>query len=329
MKPRVLIGPAHLYDIQPVYAPVLRDAGFDLVFPKQHVQMTEAEIGAAIPGCVAALAGSEPYTRNVIAAAAKHGLKLLSRAGVGYDAIDVAAATEHGVAVTIAVGANHDAVAEQAIGLLIVLAKQIVPQHVAIRAGGWPRKAYGPVRGKTLGLVGLGRTGKAVARRAAAFGLTVIAHDPYAGHDFAAANGIRMVPMDEVFSAADFVSLHCPLTPETRHLIGTRTLNLMKPTAYLINTSRGGVVNEAELFAAMSAKRIAGVALDVLDVEPPAGNPLTALENVVFTAHTAGVDALSRNEMAAAAATAIARMLAGEWLDEWVVNPEVKAKWRA
>ncbi len=329
MNRQVLIGPAHLYDIQPVFAPILRDAGYDLIFPQQHIQMVESQVLEVLPGCVASLAGSEPYTRKVIAEAAAKGLKILSRAGVGYDAIDVAAATDHGVAVTIAVGANHDAVAEQAVGLIIALAKQIVPQHISIRAGGWPRKAFSPLRGKTLGVVGLGRTGKAVVRRMLAFGMTIIAHDPYAGAEFAAENSVRMVPMQELFRTSDFVTLHCPLTPETRHLICTRTLELMKPTAYFVNTSRGGVVNEAELLAGLQAKRIAGAALDVLDVEPPGGNPLTALENVIFTAHTAGVDMQSRHDMASAAATAIKRMLAGEWLDEWVVNPAVKSRWSA
>lgn len=327
MKPRVLIGPAHLYDIQPVFAPPLREAGYDLVFPKQHIQMVESQVLEHIPGCVASLAGSEPYTRKVIETAAANGLKVLSRAGVGYDAIDVKAATDNGVAVAIAVGANHDAVAEQAVGLLIALAKQIVPQHNTIRNGGWPRKAFGHIRGKTLGVVGLGRTGKAVVRRAKVFDLTIIAHDPYAGAEFAAENGVRMVPMDELFSTSDFVTLHTPLTHETRHLIGHRTLSLMKPTAYLVNTSRGGVVNEPELFEAMSAKRIAGVALDVLDVEPPAGNPLTQLDNVLFTAHTAGVDHKSRNDMASVAAANIVKILNGEWPAECIMNPDVKSMW--
>lgn len=327
MACKVLIGPAHLADIRPVYEPILRNAGFDLVMPTQHVQMTESQLRAVLPGCVASLAGSEPYTRAAIAEAAAAGLKVLARAGVGYDAIDVSAATEHGVVVTIAVGSNQNAVAEQAVGLILMLAKQIVPQHLSIRAGGWPRKAYGSVRGKTLGIVGLGRTGKAVAERMLPFGVNMVAHDPYAGAEFAAARGIRMVPMDELFATADFVTLHCPLTHETKHLIGKKTLSLMKPTAYLVNSSRGGVVNEPELFEEMKAKRIAGVALDVLEVEPPAGNPLTTLDNVYFTAHTAGVDVQSRNDMAAFAAQAIAKLLGGDWPTDWIVNPEVKPKW--
>jgi phosphoglycerate dehydrogenase-like enzyme len=126
---------------------------------------------------------------------------------------------------------------------------------------------------------------------------------------------------------SDYLSLHMPMLPETKHLINGRTLGLMKPTAFLVNTARGGVVHEGDLYQALKANRIAGAGLDVFDQEPPGRHPLFTLDNVVVTAHTAGVDLQSRDDMARAAAQAIVKLLAGEWPGDWVVNPAVKAKW--
>jgi phosphoglycerate dehydrogenase-like enzyme len=327
MPPRVLIGPAPLKEIEPVYGPPLRAAGFDLVFPARNAQMTEAELLDVLPGCVASLAGSEPYTRNVIEVAAAKGLRVIARAGVGYDGVDVAAATDHGVSVTFAPGTNHDAVAEHTFALILALAKSVVAQHNKTVAGEWPRRANQPLRGRTLGVAGLGRTGKAVALRGLSFGMPVVAHDPVADPGFATQHGIPLVSFDELAARSDYLSLHMPMLPETRHLINARTLGLMKPTAYLVNTARGGVVHEGDLYEALKARRIAGAGLDVFDEEPPGQHPLLTLDNVVVTAHTAGVDLQSRDDMARCAAEAIIKLLGGEWPGDWVVNREVKAKW--
>lgn len=329
MKPRVLIGPAPLKEIDHVYGPAITGAGHEMVFPARNAQMTEAELAAQLPGCAASLAGSEPYTRAVIAAAAAKGLKVIARAGVGYDGVDLEAATDHGVAVTFAPGTNQDAVAEHTFALLLALAKNVVPQHDLIRAGEWPRRANRPVRGSVLGLVGLGRTGKAVAVRGRAFGMTVVACEPYPDRAFAEQHGVELVPLDDVFRRADWVSLHMPMLPESRQCVNRRVLELMKPTAYLINTARGGVVCEPDLYEALKSKRIAGAGLDVFEDEPPAGSPLLTLDNVVLTAHTAGVDLQSRDDMARLAAQAIVKLLAGDWPADWVVNPAVREKFRA
>lgn len=326
MKTRVLIAPAPLKGIEPVYRPVLTEAGCELVFPKRNMQMSEAELLEALPGCSASLAGSEPYTRAVIAAAAAAGLKVIARAGVGYDAVDLDAATEHGVAVCIAPGTNQDAVAEHTFTLILALAKNLVPQHSLIKAGQWPRRANLPLRGTTLGVVGLGRIGKAVALRGKAFLMDVIAYEPYPDRAFAEQHGITLLPLDDVLKRSDWVSLHLPMLPESKQFINTRTLGLMKPTAYLINTARGGVINEPDLYDALTNKRIAGAGLDVFEEEPPGDNPLLTLDNIVMTAHTAGVDVKSRDDMARVAAQAIARLLSGEWPADWVVNGQVKEK---
>jgi len=329
MKPRVLIAPGPLKEIEHVYGPAITAAGAELVFPGRPVQLTEAELLDVLPGCVATLAGSEPYTRAVIAAAAPKGLKVIARAGVGYDAVDLAAATEHGVAVTFAPGTNQESVAEHTFTLILALARHLIRQHNGIAAGRWPRQTNTPIRGSVLGLLGLGRIGKAVARVGRNFGMTVVGHDPFADPAYCAANGIELLPTDDVFRRADWVSLHMPMLPESRQCVNARTLGLMKPTAFLINTARGGVVCEPDLYDALKNRRIAGAGLDVFENEPPGENPLLTLDNVVMTAHTAGVDTTSRDDMARAAGEAIARLIAGVWPADWVVNPAVKAKYEA
>lgn len=327
MKPRVIVGPAPMRDIPHAFVPVL-EPRFEVVFPLRKAQMTEAELLAQLPGCVASLAGSEPYTRKAIEAGAAAGLKVIARAGVGYDGIDVQAATDNNVIVTYAPGSNHEAVGEHAMLLILALSKALLMQHRETMAGRWPRVAQQPLRGRTLGIIGLGRTGKAVATRALAFGMTVIAADPYVDDTFAKAHGIRLASHEEVFRTADIVTLHVPLTPETRNLVNANTLALMKPTAYLVNTARGEVVNEPDLFAALTAKKIAAAGLDVFEHEPLVGSPLQTLDNVILTAHTAGVDLRSREDMVNFAAQAIAKLFAGEWPTEWIVNPELRGKWR-
>ncbi len=313
MKPRVLFGPAPMRDIPHCYAPLLLAAGCELVYPPMNRQMTEDELFGLLPGCVASLAGSEPYTRRVIEAGANAGLKVIARAGVGYDGVDVQAATDHGVVVCYAPGSNHEAVGEHALLLILALAKNLLMQHRETAAGNWPRKAQQPVRGKTLGVVGLGRTGKATTTRALAFGMSVIACDPFISGEWAAAHGVELLPLEDVLKRSDYLSLHVPLTPLTRNLIRTETLAKMKPTAMLVNTSRGEVVHEADLVAALNAKTIAAAGLDVFEHEPLKNHPLQALPNVILTAHTAGVDFRSREDMARFAAECIAAILGGGW----------------
>jgi D-3-phosphoglycerate dehydrogenase len=324
MKPRLLFGPAPMRDIPHCYEPTLSAAGLELVYPPFARQMTEDELFALLPGCVATLAGSEPYTRRVIETGAKAGLKVIARAGVGYDAVDVQAATDHGVVVCYAPGSNHEAVGEHALLLLLALAKNLLMQHRETTAGNWPRRAQHPVRDKTLGVIGLGRTGQATATRARAFRMNVIACDPYVDGTFARQHGIPLVGLDEVLTQSDFISLHVPLTPETRNLIRAETIAKMKPTAMLVNTSRGEVVHEADLVEALTAKRIAAAGLDVFEHEPLKNHPFQTLPNVILTAHTAGVDFRSREDMVRFAAEAIAEVLGGGWPAERVVNPEVR-----
>jgi phosphoglycerate dehydrogenase-like enzyme len=334
MPRRVLVAPAPLKEIDHVYGPILRGAGCAIEYPPRdqidtELQMSEEELLAQLPGCVASLAGSEPYTRAVIAKAAPAGLKVIARAGVGYDAIDLLAATEHGVAVCFAPGTNQEAVAEHAFALMLSLIRNVSRQDAAIRRGEWPRKAVGFARTTTLGIVGLGRIGKAMAERANAFGFKVLAAEIAPDLGFCEAHRVALVSFEELLKRSDVVSLHVPKTRETRNMIRRETLELMKPTAFVINTSRGGVVNEGDLYEALKAGRLAGAGLDVFEKEPPGANPLFTLDNVVLTAHTAGVDRKSREDMARVPAQAIVKLLAGEWPAEWVVNPSVKERFFA
>jgi phosphoglycerate dehydrogenase-like enzyme len=325
--PKVLIAPQTLAGVDAPYLHTLRQAGFDLVFPAKPLQLTEDELFRALEGVSAALAGSEPYTRRVLAAHPR--LRVVARAGVGYDAVDLAAASEHGVAVTIAPNTNHDSVAEHTFALILGLAKDLVPQHVSVKAGQWPRKANLPLRGRALGIVGLGRIGKAVATRGAAFGMRLLAYEPYPDAAFVKQYNITLLPFERLLAEADFVTLHIPLAAEAKYLICRKTLALMKPTAFLVNTARGGLVCEADLLEALRERRIAGAALDVFEQEPvDGGNPLFGLDNLLVTPHAAGVDLQSRDDMALSAAQAIVDLSRGGWPAEKVVNPDVKAKFR-
>jgi D-3-phosphoglycerate dehydrogenase / 2-oxoglutarate reductase len=325
--PKVMIGPAPLARLQGDFLTVLKAAGFEFVYPKVAVQMTEQDLLEQIPGIPAALAGSEPYTRRVFQASPQ--LKVVARVGVGYDAVDVLAATDHGVVVTIAPGTNQDAVSEHCFMLILALAKNLMRQHPQIREGQWPRQANLPLRGKTLGLVGLGRIGRSMTLKALAFGMKVMAFEPFPDMAFVEKHGVTLAPLEDLLRQADYVSLHLPATEGTRALINAERLALMKPTAFLINTARGAVVDEPALYEALRDKKIAGAGLDVFEEEPPLpNNPIVKLDNVVMTAHMAGVDLQSRDDMARKAAECIAAISRGEWPAECVVNPEVREKFR-
>jgi D-3-phosphoglycerate dehydrogenase / 2-oxoglutarate reductase len=325
--PKVLVTPIHLAKLQDTpYLHALREAGFEVAFPSKYGVLTEDELIRDLDGVAATLASMERYTPRVFAARPE--LRAVARVGVGYDAVDVPAATQHGIAVTITPGTNQDAVAEHTFALMLALAKDVVPQHCATKVGQWPRRATLPLRGTALGLLGLGRIGKAVATRGAAFGMKLLAHEPYPDSEFVAKYNVTLLPLDDVLRQADWVSLHVPMSAEAQHLVCKKTLALMKPTAFLINTARGGLVCEADLVEALKEKRIAGAGLDVFEKEPPGETPLGGFDNVVLTPHAAGVDLKSRDDMALSAARSIVALSRGEWPAECVVNPDVRERFK-
>jgi len=324
--PKVLIGPSTLATVDGKYMQVLRAGGFEPVYPPKQAQMTEAELLSALSGVTAALAGSEPYNARVLAAHPQ--LRVIARVGVGYDAVDIQAATTHGMAVTIAPNTNQDAVAEHGFTLMLALVKNLIPQHLGVKAGGWPRGTNLPLRGRTLGIAGLGRIGKAMAVRGKVFGMPLLAYETYPDRAFCTAHGVGLVSFEQLLAEADFLSLHLPMTAESKHIINRQTLAKMKPTAFLINTARGGLVCEADLYEALRSKQIAGAGLDVFEEEPPGKLSLFDLDNVVLTPHAAGVDLQSRDDMALSAAEAIVALSRGEWPAEKVVNAEVRGRFR-
>ncbi len=185
-----------------------------------------------------------------------------------------------------------------------------------------------PLRGRTLGIAGLGRIGKAMAVRGECFKMPLVAYEPYPDLEFVARHHIRLVTLEQLLAESDYLSLHMPATPASRHLINRDTLRLMKPTAFLLNTARGSIIKEADLIEALQQGRLAGAGLDVFEDEPPADSPLLHMDNVVVTPHAAGVDLQSRDDMALSAAEAIIALRRGEWPAEKVVNPEVRERFR-
>jgi D-3-phosphoglycerate dehydrogenase / 2-oxoglutarate reductase len=249
-------------------------------------------------------------TAEVLAAGER--LRVVGRAGTGVDNIDVDAATRRGIVVVNAPASNSVAVAELTIGMILALARQLPQAHASLTASKWERNKFMgfEVRGKALGLVGLGRIGAEVARRARGLEMSILAYDPVVSTDRAAQLGVTLATLDEVLEQSDFVSLHVPLIEATRNLIDAARLARMKPTAYLINAARGGIVDEAALLDALERKQIAGVALDVFAKEPPTGGPLLGHPRVVATPHlgasTVEAQALTGVDVAEGVLTALA-----------------------
>ena len=271
---------------------------------------SEAELIAAIGEADVLVSGTEPVTARVLEAAAH--LKVITKHGVGYENIDLDAARARDIPVAIAGGAIADAVADMALALLLALARQVPQGDASVKAGQWKRFVGPELRGKTLGVVGLGQIGKGVCRRAKGFGMNLVAADTYEDRTFAASWGVRYVPLDDLLAASDFVSLHAPVTPETRRLIDADKLALMKPTAYLINTARGELVDETALCEALKKGRIAGAATDVFTKEPPGDSPLLLLDNFIAMPHSGGQTHEGLRRMGEITAENALRVLRGE-----------------
>jgi D-3-phosphoglycerate dehydrogenase len=241
--------------------------------------------------------------------------RVIARFGIGVDMIDLDAATDRGILVCNTARYCLDEVSNHAIGFLLVLNRHLFADADAVRSGGWIRSDGRPPRrlaGQRLGLVGLGNIGRLVASKARAFGLDVIAYDPYLQEQQSRVDGIPLVELGELVASADYVSVHCPLNASTRHLLGRRELALMKPTAYLINTARGPIVDQVALAEALTHGELAGAALDVFDVEPlPADDPLRGLDNVILTPHSASWSVESTAECRRTAVEHVVTVLRG------------------
>jgi D-3-phosphoglycerate dehydrogenase / 2-oxoglutarate reductase len=257
--------------------------------------------------------------------------KIISRFGIGVDNVDIDAATRAGIVVTKVPDYCIDEVSDHAMALLLSLVRKIPFSSARAHAGRWEMPAVTPIhrlRGTVLGLVGFGRIPQLVAPKAKAFGMRVMAYDPYVPLNVMEQAGVGRLEFVELLKISDYISIHSPLLPETHHLFSTEVFRQMKPGALLVNTSRGPVVDEAALAAALDAKQLAGAALDVLEQEPPVNSPLFGRDNVILTPHTSFYSVESLEELQTKAAEEVVRVLSGQ-PPRNPVNPEVLATPRA
>lgn len=328
--PNVMITPEAFRQISAPHVDLLEAAGMTVIYPERKELARGAlsidEMANELQEADAVIASSEPYSAELINRLPR--LQVLARCGVGFDAVDVAAVTAQKIPLTITPTANREAVAELMLTLLFAAAKGVLISDQAVRNGEWPRKLPLPIRGATVGLVGLGRIGQATAVRCRALGMKVIAFETKPNQAFVAEHEIELTSLEELLERSDFVSLHCPLIEATKNLINRESLAKMKPGSIFINTARGGMVDEAALYEALKSGHLRAAGLDVYRQEPPTtDNPLLSLPNVVLSPHIAGCDELSMAAMGVEAAQCIADLYAGRWPTGAVINDELREGW--
>jgi D-3-phosphoglycerate dehydrogenase len=282
---KVLVTPTSFGKDNPKLRADLESQVGKVIYNETGKPLSSDEVATFLPGVDGYIAGLDVIDREALKAADR--LKVISRYGVGYDRVDLEAAHEKGIIVTNTPGANAVSVAELTVGLMLSLARQIPEAVLSTRQGKWPRFSGVSLRGKTIGILGLGAIGKCVAARLKEFDCRIIAFDPSVDLKFATDLGVEVSSMNEVISQSDFLTLHLPLLPETRGLVNADFLNKMKKGSYFLNTARGELVVEADLIKAIQSNHLAGAALDVFDQEPPSTeNPLLQMSNVLVTPHS-------------------------------------------
>jgi D-3-phosphoglycerate dehydrogenase len=292
---RVLVTARSFCNTPGLHHELLTSHGCEVVMAARTHPLTSSELADLIPGFDGAILGLDVCDSSVIERADR--LRVISRYGAGVSEIDLEAASERGIAVTNAPGANALAVAELAIGLMFCLARGLPRSISSARANVWNRQLGWELTGKTLGLIGLGAVGREVATRARALGMQVSAFDP-----FAKLEGIQMLELEEILEQAEVVSLHAPLTPATNQLLNQERFSQMRDGAILINTARGGLIDEVALEQALRSGKLAGAAADTLEEDPPEDHPLLQLETFLYTPHIGAntVQSVERTGMMAA-----------------------------
>jgi len=281
---RVLVTPTSYARNDPKLRIDLEAQVGEVIYNTKGRPLTSDELVQVIPQIDGYIAGLDRIDRAVIGAARR--LKVIARYGVGVDGVDLNAAKEKGIVVTNTPGANSASVAELTVGLILSLARDIPVAAQETKSGHWPRLSGLSLEGKVIGLLGFGAIGRQVARRLVGFNCRILAYDPYPDREYAQTTAVELVSRDEVVGKSDFLSLHLPLSQETQDLVDVTFLKKMKPGAFLINTSRGELVDELALYAAIQSGHLSGVALDVFTQQPPdADNPLLALPQVIATPH--------------------------------------------
>jgi len=303
---------------------IFKNSGFEQAKnPYRGKGLSENELIELIGGVHGLLTGVDQVTAKVINTADE--LKIISKFGAGVDNIDVAAATQKGVVVTNAPGMNSDAVADMTFSLILSIARRIPFANDQVRKGNWPLIVGTEICNKTLGLIGLGQIGKRVAMRAGGFNMKILAYELLPDEQFVQELGIKLVPLNRLLQESDFVSIHVPFTSETKDLIKTEQLEMIKPTAYLINTARGGIVDENALHDALESGEIAGAAFDVFKEEPLREKALIELDNFIATPHISPFTKEAIENAEKLSAQNIIDVLKGQF-PPFIVNPEVLNK---
>jgi D-3-phosphoglycerate dehydrogenase / 2-oxoglutarate reductase len=303
---------------------ILAEVGAELVAVQCKNQ---DEVIAVTKDAHGILASLTPMTRPIMETWTR--MKVIARYGIGVDSVDLQAATDHGVYVTNVPDFCYDEVSDTALSLILAVSRKVVAMHQLVKQRVYNRTLAHPIyklRGKTLGLVAFGRIAQAVAKKAIPFGFKILAYDPYVKPNTFVDFPVEFVSLEELLKRSDVISLHTPLTSETRHMIGEAQFQMMKPTAFFINTARGPVVDQQALTKALKEKRIAGAGLDVLEKEPPDPNdPILDFDNVVLTPHYASYSEEAYQEVREKAARQIVQALRGE-VPTCLVNREVLRK---
>jgi D-3-phosphoglycerate dehydrogenase len=317
---KVLVTARSFRKMQGDHWRVLQDAGYEIVTPEQDQPLKEAEMISLIADMDALLVGNDAVTEKVISAAPH--LKVVAKHGVGVDNVDVAAATRAGVIVTNTPGANQVAVAEMTVALIMALMRKLAYHDTVVKSGGWSRIIGTELAGKTVGLIGLGRIGREVVLRLEGFQVKFLAYDVYQDTAFAAEHGVQFVELNELLAESDVVTLHAVLTSSTQGIIGAQELSQMKPGAFLVNTARGGLVDEQALYSALVENRLAGAGLDVFAEEPPTNCQLLQLgDKVLLAPHLGAQTTETVLRMGKMAAENIVQVLSGE-RPAGLVNPD-------
>ena len=296
-------------NLEPARA-VLSKVGAELRLANASTPEAILEVGRAADGALVTYA---KITEEMIRQMTR--CRVISRFGIGVDNVDIPAATRAGIVVTRVPDYCIDEVSDHAMAMLLAVVRKIPLANARTQSGAWEMPAVVPIhrlRGSVLGLVGFGRIPQLVAPKAKAFGIQVIAFDPYLPETVFQREGVRRVEFDELVKVSDYISIHTPLMPETHHLFNADVFSKMKPTAYLVNTARGPIVDEAALANALDRKQLAGAALDVMEKEPPSGSPLLGRNNVILTPHTSFYSEESLVELQTKAAEEVVRVLTGQ-----------------
>lgn len=280
---KILITPRSFAKTDDAPKKLLQDAGYELVVNPYGTILTKEQMLAHVADAVGVILGVDPFDADVFAAAKQ--LKAIAKYGVGTDNIDLSAAKSRGIPVSITRGANSNAVADYAFALVMACARRLTVVNDMCHRRDWKKVVVGDVYGKTIGILGLGAIGKGVAKRAKGFDMQILAYDIYWDDAFAQANGIRKATPEEIYRSCDFISLHMPLTDETKNMVDAKAFGMMKKGAVLVNTARGGLVDEAALIAALRDGTLSGAGIDAFNEEPPANEELYKLDNLIMGSH--------------------------------------------